>query len=159
MSAPIAETVQGGEEPNIREMRPADFQEMLMIENRAYDFPWSRNVLMSCLNGGYQSRVIEWRRRIVGYGVMLIAAAECHLVNLCIDPMFQQRGFGRKLLRLMLCDAVLCGAKRAFLEVRPSNRAALALYGSEHFNEVSLRKNYYPTATGREDALILTRLL
>ena len=50
-------------------------------------------------------------------------------------------------------------ARRAFLEVRPSNAAALALYLSENFSEVSLRKDYYPTPTGREDALVLAKLL
>ncbi|MDH3872470.1 MAG: ribosomal-protein-alanine N-acetyltransferase, partial [Gammaproteobacteria bacterium] len=51
------------------------------------------------------------------------------------------------------------GAEVVFLEVRPSNRAALALYGKNGFNELGVRKDYYPTEGGREDALILARVL
>ncbi len=143
----------------VRLMQPADFKEISVVENRVYDFPWSRNVFMSCFGQGYEGRVVEWSRAIVGYGIMLVAAAECHLVNLCIDPTFQRRGLGRGLLRAMLDRAVFLGARRVFLEVRPSNAAARALYVSENFHEMSLRRNYYPTPTGREDAVVLTKFL
>ena len=39
--------------------------------------------------------------------------------------------------------------------MRLSNAAALALYRKRGFNEVGMRKNYYPGEKGREDALIL----
>ena len=146
-------------EPCMRRMQPADLREISAIENRVYDFPWSRNVFMSCFGQSYEGRVIELGGRIIGYGIMVVAASECHLVNLCIDAAFQRRGLGRTLLRLMLERAAFLGARRAFLEVRPSNLVAHRLYLSESFNEVSLRKNYYPTPTGSEDALVLTKLL
>ena len=143
----------------IRRMRLGDLGQVTRIESRIYDFPWNLNVFRSCFGSGYEGCVIELDRRIVGYGIMLIAAAECHLVNLCVDLRFQGRGLGRSLLRSMLSHAASLGAKRAILEVRPSNSAARSLYLSENFGETSLRKNYYPTAAGREDALVLAKLL
>ncbi len=143
----------------IRRMHPGDLGQVTRIENRIYDFPWNRNVFRSCFGSGYEGVVVELDRRIIGYGIMLVAAAECHLVNLCIDLGFQRRGLGRSLLRAMLARATSLGAKRAILEVRPSNATARSLYLSENFDELSLRKNYYPTATGREDALVLAKLL
>ncbi len=146
-------------EPRVRPMQPGDLREVTAIENRVYDFPWSRNVFMSCFSAGCEASVLELGGRIVSYGITMVATAECHLVNLSVDYAFQRRGFGRKLLRLMLDRAAACGARRVILEVRASNLAARALYNSEHFSQISLRKNYYPTEIGCEDALVLAKLL
>ena len=137
----------------VRPMHFVDLDRLLAIENRAYEFPWSRNVFMTCFGEDYQGCVLELEREVIGYAIMLLTAA------LCIDPMFQRRGFGRNLLRLMLDYAAFCGAKRAALEVRSSDAAAYALYASENFRRLSLRKNYYPTAKGHEDAVVMTKLL
>ena len=145
--------------PHTRTMRPADLDQVAAIENRIYDFPWSRDVFLSCFTPDYENLVMELERRVIGYGMMWLAAGDCHVVNLCMDIVFQGRGLGRVLFRRMLDNAAAHGARRAMLEVRPSNAPALSLYASEQFNEVSLRRNYYPTANGREDALVLTRLL
>jgi ribosomal-protein-alanine N-acetyltransferase len=90
-----------------------------------------------------------------GYGMMSIAADEAHLLNLCTTPEKQSRGLGRHLLRALLRMARDRGAHRIFLEVRPSNPAAIALYHSEGFNEIGRRPRYYPTTQGREDALVM----
>ena len=46
-------------------------------------------------------------------------------------------------------------AERVFLEVRPSNTHAIALYDTMGFNEIGRRPNYYPGKRGREDALVM----
>ena len=43
------------------------------------------------------------------------------------------------------------------LEVRPSNTAAINCYNAAGFNEIGSRKDYYPAANGREDALLFAR--
>jgi ribosomal-protein-alanine N-acetyltransferase len=90
---------------------------------------------------------------------MSIAAGECHLLNLCVHPDWQGRQFGRKLLRWLLSIARRQNADTAFLEVRRSNRAAIALYETEGFGEVGIRRGYYPHKEGREDAIIMARPL
>ncbi len=59
------------------------------------------------------------------------------------------------LLRALVRLALERGARRVFLEVRPSNAAAVALYHSEGFNEIGRRPRYYPAQNGREDALVM----
>lgn len=139
----------------LRSMTTADLLTVHGIEVRAYAFPWSLGIFRDCLRVGYRCWVYLYGERIVGYGVMSLAVGEAHILNLCIDPEYQRRGLGRRLLRRLLNLAREGGADTAFLEVRPSNPGALALYHSEGFNEIGRRPGYYPAAEGREDGLVL----
>ena len=96
---------------------------------------------------------------LVGYGVLMIAVGESHLLNLSVAAAEQGRGYGRAMLRHFVDIARGAGAGRMLLEVRPSNVAARALYGAHGFSEIGLRRNYYPAAVGREDAIVLGREL
>ena len=84
-----------------------------------------------------------------------IAAREAHILNICIDPDAQSHGPGRRLLRTLVRIARAQNAERVFLEVRPSNPRAIALYFDEGFNEIGRRPRYYPAHTGREDAIVM----
>mgnify|MGYP002653699537 CR=1 FL=1 len=77
------------------------------------------------------------------------------MLNVCVAPEAHGHGLGRKLLRALLHVARGRGAERVFLEVRPSNPGAIALYHSEGFNEIGRRPRYYPARGGREDALVM----
>ena len=74
-------------------------------------------------------------------------------------PRHQRQGLGGLLLAAALRAAVAAGAGRCLLEVRASNRAALALYRRQGFTEDGVRKNYYPAGAGREDALLMSKEL
>ncbi|MCX8018707.1 MAG: ribosomal protein S18-alanine N-acetyltransferase, partial [Rhodocyclaceae bacterium] len=125
------------------------------VEDSAYAFPWSQQIFTDCLKVGYSCWVGELDAAIIAHAVMGIAAHECQIFNLCVHPRWQGRGIGRSMLRHLLRVAQRRGAKTAFLEVRVSNAVALALYRSEGFCEVGLRRGYYPAAEGREDALLM----
>jgi ribosomal-protein-alanine acetyltransferase len=90
---------------------------------------------------------------------MTVAAGESHLLNVCVRPERQREGHGMRLLEHLVALSRRHHADTALLEVRPSNRAALALYRKAGFNEVGVRRGYYPGTNGREDALILARHL
>ena len=96
---------------------------------------------------------------LAAFAITQVVLDEATLFNIAVDPAFQRRGFGRQLL-LHLIDALLQrDVLTLWLEVRASNQAAIQLYESLEFNQVSLRRNYYPTATGREDAIIMALTL
>lgn len=139
----------------IRPMRHADIDAVLEIEARAYRFPWSRTIFGDCLIAGYFANVIELDGQVAGYSILSTAAAEAHILNLCIDPARQRRGLGRQLLEHLLDYARDIGVERIFLEVRPSNEAAVQLYASAGFVRLGVRKSYYRAADGREDAMVL----
>jgi ribosomal-protein-alanine N-acetyltransferase len=93
---------------------------------------------------------------IVGYGVLSIAAEEAHVLNLCTAPECEGHGLGGRMLQALLRIARGGGAQRVFLEVRPSNPRAIALYERSGFNEIGRRPRYYPAAAnGREDAIVM----
>ncbi len=138
-----------------RAMRMHDLEAVMAIEVRAYPFPWTVGIFRDCLSAGYQAWLAVREDRIVGYGVLSIAAREAHVLNVCVDPVEQGQGIGREILRMLLRCARQHGAQRIFLEVRPSNPHAIALYGDEGFNEIGRRPRYYPAVGGREDALVM----
>jgi ribosomal-protein-alanine N-acetyltransferase len=144
---------------NFRPMVEEDLPGILAIEESAYEFPWTRMIFQDCLRVGYCSWVLERERAMIGYGVMSVGVGECHILNLCVQPQCQRSGYGHTILDYLLDLAIKHDAEVAFLEVRPSNAAARQLYTSAGFNEVGLRRNYYPARFGREDALIMARSL
>ena len=143
----------------IRPMLERDLTEVMEIEHAGYEFPWTEGIFRDCLRVGYSCWVLEGDWRTDGYGVMMVAVGEAHILNVCVRPAEQRRGYGRRLLRHLLREAEANHAATAFLEVRPSNVAAIKLYTSEGFGEVGYRRAYYPAHDGREDAMILARSL
>jgi ribosomal-protein-alanine N-acetyltransferase len=141
--------------PYCRPMQEADVAVVMDIERRAYAFHWTEGIFRDCLRVGYGCWVMELHGSVAGYGVMSLVVGEAHLLNICIAPEWQRQGYGRLLLDHFLELARERGAGQMFLEVRLSNRIALALYRKRGFAEVGMRKNYYPGPQGREDALIL----
>ena len=108
---------------------------------------------------GYYSLVLDVGGTVTGYGIMSIAAAEAHLLNLCVHPSSQHLGYGRRLLNALLLKAVDAACDKVFLEVRPSNESALQLYKSVGFEQIGIRPAYYQAERGREDAVILAATL
>lgn len=136
-------------------MRFDDLATVLEIENAIYLFPWTAGNFRDSLSAGYSCWTCEARGATVGYGVMMLAAGEAHLLNLGIACEWQGQGLGRAFLRHLIEVARRDGADMMFLEVRPSNTRAVGLYLDEGFNEIGMRRNYYPAANGREDAVLM----
>ncbi len=143
------------EPPRLEAMRPADLDEVMGIENAIYSHPWTRGNFADSLRAGYDCRTWRLEGELVGYFVLTAAAGEAHLLNLSIAARHQRSGHGRALLREAAELARRRGAASLFLEVRPSNLAAQALYTRFGFRRVAVRKGYYPAYPGREDALVL----
>lgn len=142
-------------EPVIRAMTAADLPVVMAIEARGHAFPWSIGNFQDGMQSGYYMVVMEQNRTILGYGIVQLILDEGHLLNITIDPSLHGRGLGRTLL-LHLLDYASQRTDTLFLEVRPSNQRAIALYQSSGFNEIGNRRNYYPAkGGGREDALLM----
>lgn len=142
-----------------RPMQKPDLRQVVRIEGRGYNYPWSRGIFNDCIRAGYHCRVLQLEQRIAAYGILMIGAGEAHILNICVAPDQQGQGLARRMLRHLLNLAAEDQVETVFLEVRPSNMIALHVYRSEGFCEVGTRPNYYPAKKGREDALVMAKTL
>ena len=142
---------------SMRPMREADLPRIHRIELASYDYPWTLGNFRDSLQAGYSAWVRETEGEVIGYYVLMAAAGEAHLLNMTIAPIWRGHGLGRELLEHCMASARAHCADSLFLEVRPSNTAARALYQSSGFIDLAVRPHYYPGRAGREDALIMKR--
>ena len=146
--------------PALRQMRYDDLEQVAAIEQSAYEFPWTYGIFRDCLRAGYACWVLaRTGGELVGYGVLSVAAGEAHVLNVAVLAEERSQGHGRRIMNRLLELARWHRVERVFLEVRPSNVGAIALYHDMGFNEIGRRPNYYPAQRGREDALVMAREL
>ncbi|MEN9315867.1 MAG: ribosomal-protein-alanine N-acetyltransferase [Pseudomonadota bacterium] len=143
-----------------RRMTPDDLEAVMAVEEAVYPFPWTRGNFRDSIDAGYDCWVFESGAGLVGYAIVMWLPDEVHLLNISVDGKRQGLGLGRAILRALCADAAIRGAQSMLLEVRPSNATARALYASESFELVGIRKRYYPAGPdAREDALVMRRSL
>jgi ribosomal-protein-alanine N-acetyltransferase len=138
----------------IRAMAEPDVPEVVAIEVASYRFPWSEGIFRDCLKVGYVCRVALQFEVVVGYGIVSTGAGEAHILNLCVRPELRCRGIGTLLLEDLLQRAAAAAVDTAYLEVRPSNTAAIRLYQAFEFEHIGSRRGYYQAPDGREDAAV-----
>jgi ribosomal-protein-alanine N-acetyltransferase len=137
-----------------------DLEWVVAHERELHAFPWSHGNFADSLGAGYLAHVMRVGEERVAYAVTMLVMDEAHLLNLSVIRSRQGAGLGRAMLERLFDVARHQGASQLFLEVRPSNTVALALYRSCGCEPVGRRKRYYPAAGGeREDAILLRRAL
>jgi ribosomal-protein-alanine N-acetyltransferase len=138
-----------------RPMQMDDLDTIMVIEPQIYPYPWTRGNFSDSLNSGYSAWVLMHNEEIIGYSLMMMVLDEAHLLNLSIAKTYQKQGLGRTLLEHMVDIAKNNQMANMFLEVRQSNISAIALYENMGFNEMAIRRNYYPATNEREDAVLM----
>ncbi len=121
--------------------------------------PWTSGNFLDSMAAGHGSWVMSAGADKLGYAVMLRVMDEAHVLTISIAREAQGRGHGRALLAWLHDEARKQGATQCFLEVRPSNAAAIALYHDMAYQQIGRRRGYYPGINGREDALVMRREL
>lgn len=137
-------------------MQESDLPEVLTLEHRTYPYPWTEGILRDSLRAGYSCWVVrDAGGALLGYAFMSMAVGEAHILNLCVDRQYHRQGLGRRMLGHLKLVARAAGVQLMLLEVRKSNHAAISLYLRSGFQRLGQRKNYYPAASGSEDAWLL----
>lgn len=140
-----------------RLMEQCDVPDVFDIDCRVYKHPWTEGIFSDCLRVGHLCLLYEEQGILTSYGIAALHADEAHILNVSVVGLLQGRGYGRAMLRKLLELVQEAGAVRVLLEVRASNEIAIALYKSEGFVEIGLRKGYYPDDQGREDAIVFAK--
>lgn len=145
----------------LRRMEEKDLPSVIEIENLSYPNPWRP----SAFEGEIANRpvsnpyVIVYRPldRVIGYIIYWRIKREIQISNIAVHPDFRQRGIGERSLRQILNEAARKSVRFAFLEVRPSNSVARALYEKLGFEVLGIRRGYYRNPP--EDALVMGKIL
>lgn len=140
----------------LRQMTSADIPAVLAIEQATQISPWIEQAFIESLQV-YSCWVIEQNNAVIAFGIISIkkSVGESHIMDIAVKPEKQGQGLGKQLLLHLLYCAEIGGGYSVLLEVRRSNVKALQLYKALGFNEIGVRKNYYPAVNGREDAIML----
>lgn len=152
----VAETALG---LDFSPMQPDDLDWVAAQDQLLYPFPWSAGNFSDSIAAGYGCWIMREGVQCCGYAILMMVVDEAHILNISVAPTHQRRGLGRRLLSHLQDVARLAGGRRMFLEVRPSNLPALALYQRAGFETIGRRKGYYPAPGGREDGLVMSVLL
>lgn len=126
-------------------------------ESTLHSHPWTAGNFADSLGAGYSCWIGRLAGEAVGYGVLMLVLDEAHLLNISVATNAQRRGIGQAFLKHLFDVSAGRGANQMFLEVRPSNAAALSLYRRNGFEAIARRKAYYPGQDVREDAIVMRR--
>jgi [ribosomal protein S18]-alanine N-acetyltransferase len=144
----------------VRPMTPDDLPAVMEIDRLSFSLPWPERSFRFELTGNDAAYLLVAempfgdQERIVGYLGYWLLVDEMHISTLAVHPEMRGRGIGEHLLLVGLEQACSQGAEMSTLEVRPSNKAALALYRKHGFELVGRRRAYYQD--NNEDALLMT---
>lgn len=143
--------------PQLRVMQASDLDAVLQVEQNAYTHPWTRAVFNDTLQAGYQAQMLLLEQDVLGYFVAMQGVDEVHLLNITVAPQYQRQGWAVMIMQAMHTWARSVLAQWSWLEVRVSNARAIHLYQRFGYQQVGLRKNYYPAGHGRrEDAIVMS---
>ena len=139
----------------IRSMKETDLQRVFEIEQVCFSDPWTLQGFKDSLSESSAHLMIieDDQGDIAGYACLYLVMDEGEIVNVAIDPVYRQKGYGAKLVSSLIKFGLDRGAERFFLEVRKSNEAGLALYRSLGFTECGIRKGFYENP--KEDAVLM----
>ncbi|MXS79913.1 MULTISPECIES: ribosomal protein S18-alanine N-acetyltransferase [Nitrosomonas] len=150
----------------IREMRLSDLEQVICIEHEIFLFPWSIGNFSDSIKAGHHCQVMVQQQGaepdtdlVMGYSILMIGPGEAHVLTLGVGYAWQNQGLGGAMLRYLIELSRKHRAEFILLDVRESNTGAANLYRRLGFQQIAVRKDYYPAMCGREDALIMRREL
>lgn len=145
----------------------SDVDNLMTIENACHSHPWNQKVFSSCIGGRYFGNYIkddsqessQETNSILGFYIGEYVAGEATLMDVCVHPDVQGKGYGKILLQHFIHSAKEKGAEKALLEVRARNISAQMMYINSGFTEIGRRTGYYPSTIGYEDAIVMSSRL
>ncbi|UCG30082.1 MAG: ribosomal protein S18-alanine N-acetyltransferase [candidate division WOR-3 bacterium] len=128
----------------LRVMRFDDLDGVVEIERRVFSNPWPRYFFEKDLESGNTvAFVLENEGNIIGYAIGSCIDVELHISNIAVKEDFQRHCLGSRMLHEMEKVAIDRGCRFAYLEVRTTNVAAIAMYKNRGYNIMYIRKRYY----------------
>jgi len=138
-------------------MQARDLPAVYRLEEASQTFPWPHWFFRRVMRRHASCWVLEKNTEVIGFGIMRMEKSQAHIMNMCVDSAYRRRGLGRHILLQLLSTAKKQHARKVWLEVQAKNRVACLLYRKLRFRGTAIRKGYYLTPYGRQNAIIMTR--
>lgn len=135
-----------------------DLLRVVAVEQTTYSHPWTLGNFNDALKAGYAAFKLEAGEYLVAYLVAMQVVDEVHLLNITVAPAFHRQGWAQALLQYLKLWSLQQGANCLWLEVRQSNEPALNLYQTFGFEQVGLRKDYYPANRSTRESAVVMRM-
>lgn len=135
-------------------MNEEDIDGILDISSVSFSISWSKDsYIQELTNPVAKYFVAKFDNKVVGFAGTWIVLDEAHITNIAVHPDYRKKGIASKLLVELInyCRNNSCTGYT--LEVRRSNKAALALYEAHNFQQAGIRKGYYED--NKEDAVLM----
>ena len=129
------------------------------LELNSYTHPWTKGILRDCINNHYDFIIAKYNNIIIGYIIAKISSYETHILNLTVSKDYRKNGIATELLEMILAKCFILNSLYIYLETRVDNKPAINLYEKHGFRRISVRKNYYQTPKGREDAIVFKKVI
>jgi [ribosomal protein S18]-alanine N-acetyltransferase len=143
---------------SFKDLNATQWQSLTDIEAACHFAPWSAQQLQASAQAGYVTQaLLNPAQQVLGYSIFMPNVDDWELLNITVASTMQGAGLGHLLLAQGLHAAQAAGTSGVFLEVRPSNSAAVGLYVTTGFKQVGTRKGYYRTVNPliQEDAWVM----
>jgi len=134
-----------------------DVPAVVAIERQNCASPWNTLCFYSCLNNSIQAYSIKHKisNEVVGYFIFEIIVDEVNIYNLGITHELHGQGLGTNVMHKIISLSKAAEASKIFLEVNVNNYLAKKLYAKFGFKEISIRKDYYNTPNGYQNASLM----
>lgn len=137
----------------IRWMIRRDLPQVLAIEGRSFEFPWSEHDFLRVQRqGNCIGMVVEKSDKIVGYMVYALNKKHLHIPNFAVHPDHRRAGVGRAMVEKLISKLSYDRRNRIMLEVRETNLDAQLFFKAMGFWCVSVLKDFYEDSD--EDAYL-----
>jgi ribosomal-protein-alanine N-acetyltransferase len=139
---------------HIRWMIRRDMPDVLDIENRSFEFPWSEEDFIRCLRQrNCIGMVAEYDEQVVGFMIYELHKTRLHILNFSVHEEFRRRGVGHAMVNKLISKLSHQRRNRILLEVRETNLGAQLFFRRSGFNAVSVLRDFYDDTT--EDAYLM----
>jgi ribosomal-protein-alanine N-acetyltransferase len=139
---------------HIRWMIRRDMPEVLEIENRSFEFPWSEEDIIRCLRQrNCIGMVAEYEERVVGFMIYELHKNRLHILNFAVRQEYRRRGVGTRMVEKLVGKLSHQRRSRILLEVRETNLDAQLFFRSAGFRAISVLRDFYDDTT--EDAYLM----
>ena len=128
---------------------------MALIAANAHSHPMNESTINSCFGDLYECLGVLADDELCGFAILHQIFEDATLMDICVDPVHQGKGYGKALLDAVIGLARVKEAEVLMLEVRESSVGAQALYAKAGFEQSGVRKGYYKTEIGTEDAILM----